>query len=68
MESIQVPDEDNVAVQVDMHEVQIHLKWPGYDLALPLNVARLVSDATAYLVEQVGGPLTTQQREQIRRQ
>jgi hypothetical protein len=65
MESIQVPDE--VAVQVDMHEVQIHLKWEGYDIALPLNVARMVSDATTHLVEQVGGPLTAQQREALER-
>lgn len=65
MESIQVPDE--VAVQVDMHEVQIHVKWNEYDIALPLNVARLVADATTHLVEQVGGPLTAQQREQLER-
>lgn len=64
MESIQVPDE--IAVQVDMHEVQIHLKWPGYDIALPLEVARLVADATTHLVEQVGGPITRQQAEEIR--
>jgi hypothetical protein len=65
MESIQVPDE--VAVQVDMHEVQIHLKWEGYDIALPLHIARLVSDATTHLVEQAGGPLTAQQREALDR-
>lgn len=59
MESIQVPDE--VAVQVDMHEVQIHLKWGDYDIALPLTVARLVADATTHLVEQVGGPLKPEQ-------
>lgn len=67
MESIQVPDEDQVAIQVDLHEVQIHVKWPDYDIALPLNVARLVADATTLLVEQVGGPLTDQQREQLER-
>jgi hypothetical protein len=61
MDSIQVPDE--VAVQVDMREVQIHLKWEGYDIALPLPVARLVADSTTYLVEQVGGPLTPEQAE-----
>ncbi len=61
MESIQVPDE--IAVQVDMNEVQIHLKWEGYDIALPLTVARLVADSTTYLVEQVGGPLTPEQVE-----
>jgi hypothetical protein len=66
MESIQVPDE--IAVQVDMNEVQIHLKWDQYDIALPLHVARLVSDATTHLVEQVGGELTRQQREQLERQ
>ncbi len=54
MESIQVPDE--IAVQVDMHEVQIHLKWENYDIALPLTVARLVSDATDRLIQSVGGP------------
>ncbi|MDQ2744958.1 MAG: hypothetical protein M3Z66_22055 [Chloroflexota bacterium] len=64
MESIQVPD--NVAIQVDMNEVQIHLKWPGYDIALPLMVARLVANDTAHLVEQVGGPMTTEQIEQLR--
>jgi hypothetical protein len=64
MESIQVPDE--VAVQVDMHEVQIHLKWAEYDIALPLHVARLVADATAHLVEQVGGPLTAQQEQELK--
>ena len=63
MESIQVPDE--VAVQVDMNEVQIHLKWDGYDMALPLHIARLVSDATTHLVEQVGGPLTAEQRREL---
>jgi len=57
MESIQVPDE--IAVQVDMHEVQIHLKWDNYDIALPLNVARLISDATDQLIERVGGPRPT---------
>lgn len=51
MQSIQVPDE--VAVQVDLHEVQIHLKWEGYDIALPVTVARLVADATTHLVERV---------------
>ncbi len=56
MESIQVPDQ--VAVQVDMREVQIHLKWNDHDIALPLPVARLVADATTHLVEQVDGPLT----------
>lgn len=65
MESIQVPDE--IAIQEDMHEVQIHLKWDQYDIALPLTVARLVADATTHLVEQVGGPLTAQQREELRR-
>jgi hypothetical protein len=65
MESIQVPDE--VAVQVDMHEVQIHVKWDEYDIALPLHIARLVADATTHLVEQAGGPLTAQQREQLER-
>ncbi|MGI8967624.1 MAG: hypothetical protein ACR2GA_00770 [Chloroflexota bacterium] len=54
MESSQVPDE--IAIQVDIHEVQIHLKWEGYDIALPLTVCRMVSESTAYLVEQVGGP------------
>ncbi len=54
MESIQVPDE--IAIQVDIHEVQIHLKWEGYDIVLPLTVCRMVSESTAYLVEQVGGP------------
>lgn len=53
MQSIQVPAE--VAVQVDLHEVQIHLKWGEYDMALPLTVARLVADATAKLVETVPG-------------
>jgi len=57
MESIQAPDQ--VAVQVDMHEVQVHVKWDGYDIALPLTVARLVSDATAQLVEWVDGPRTS---------
>lgn len=62
MESIQVPDE--VTIQVDMREVQIHLKWSQYDIAIPLDVARQLTIATDQLVEQVGGPLTT---EQVRR-
>jgi len=65
MTSIQVPDEDQVAVQVDMREVQIHLKWPDHDIAIPLNVARELADATTYLVEQVGGPLTRQQEREL---
>lgn len=63
MENIQVPDE--VAVQVNMNEVQIHLKWGEYDIALPLTVARLVADATTHLVEQVGGPLTPGQMREL---
>lgn len=59
MESIQVPDE--VAVRADMHEVQIHLSWSEYDIALPLHVARLVADTTTHLVEQVDRPIATQQ-------
>lgn len=59
MDSIQVPDE--IAIDVNMHEVQIHLKWQGYDIALPLHVARQISEATNYLVEQVGGPLTPEE-------
>lgn len=50
MESIQVPDE--VAVQVDMREVQIHVKWEEYDIALPLHIARLISDASTHLVQE----------------
>jgi hypothetical protein len=53
MESIQVPDQ--VAVQADMREVQIHVKWEGYDIALPVHVARLIADAAAQLVEQGPG-------------
>ena len=63
MNSIQVPDE--IAVQVDLHEVQVHLKWDDYDIALPLYVARQVSEATTHMVEQVGGPLTP---DEVRRQ
>jgi hypothetical protein len=54
MESIQVPDE--VTLRVDMHEVQLHLIWEEYDIALPLTVCRLVADNTRHLVQQVGGP------------
>lgn len=68
MQSIQVPDETGVAVQVDLHEVQIHVKWDEYDIAFPLNVARLVADSTTYLVQQVGGRLTERQREELRSQ
>lgn len=59
MESIQVPDE--VVVRVDMHEVQLHLAWNEYDIAIPLHVARQLSIATDQLVEQAGGPLTPDQ-------
>jgi hypothetical protein len=65
MENIQAPDE--VAVRVDLHEVQIHLTWPDYDIALPLHVARMVADATTHLVEDAGGPLTAQMREELER-
>lgn len=65
MNNIQVPDEDQVAVQVDMHEAQIHIKWPDHDIAIPLNVLRELTDATTYLVEQVGGPLTPQQKREL---
>lgn len=63
MESIQVPDE--VTVQVDMREVQIHLKWPQYDIAMPLHILRQLSIATDQLVEQVGGPLTADQAREV---
>ncbi|HZU11843.1 MAG TPA: hypothetical protein VFB58_03310 [Chloroflexota bacterium] len=56
MTSIQVPDQ--VEVDVNMHEVQIHLRFPDYDIAIPLHVCRQLSTATDYLVEQAGGPLT----------
>lgn len=65
-QSIQVPDTDNTAVRVDMNEVQIHLKFPGYDIAIPVDVARMLADATTYLVEQVGGPLTPGQVDDIK--
>lgn len=63
MENIQVPDE--VTLQVDMHEVQIHLKWPEYDIAIPLHVLRQLSTATDELVEQVGGPLTADEARRV---
>jgi hypothetical protein len=63
MNNVQVPDE--VAVQVDMREVQIHLTWDGHDIALPLHVARMVAEATTHLVEQVGGALTPEQRREL---
>lgn len=63
MESIQVPDE--VTVRVDMHEVQVHLSWPEYDIALPLHILRQLSTATDQLVEQVGGPLTAHQARRV---
>jgi hypothetical protein len=56
MESIQVPDE--VTIQVNMHEVQVHVIWPAHDIAFPLHVLRQLSIATDELVEQVGGPVT----------
>ena len=53
MENVQVPDQ--VAVQADMHEVQIHVKWDEYDIALPLHVARMVADQVTLLVERDPG-------------
>jgi hypothetical protein len=59
MESIQVPDE--VTVRADMHEVQVHLSWNQYDIAIPLHVARQLIITTDELVERAGGPLTPDQ-------
>jgi hypothetical protein len=63
MESIQVPDQ--VAVGADMHEVQVHVRWDEYDIALPVHVARLVADAAAQLVEGVGDRALEAQRERL---
>src|SRR5947209_20475240 len=52
METIQVADQ--VAIEVNLHEVQIHLKWDEYDIAIPLHVARQLAEGTDQLVEHVG--------------
>lgn len=63
MDSIQVPDE--VTIQVNMHEVQVHVIWEGYDIALPLHILRQLGTATDQLVEQVGGPLTADEARRV---
>jgi hypothetical protein len=63
MDSIQVPDQ--VAVRADMHEVQVHVRWDEYDIALPVHVARLVTDAAAQLVEGMGDRALAAQRERL---
>ena len=40
--------------EANYHEVQIHLKWEEYDIAIPLHVARQLAEATDQLVEHVG--------------
>ena len=52
METIQVADQ--VSVEANYHEVQVHLKWDEYDIAIPLHVARLLAETTGQLVEHVG--------------
>lgn len=63
MESIQVPDQ--VTIQVNMHEVQVHVIWEGHDIAIPLHVLRQLSTATDQLVEQVGGPVTADEARRV---
>jgi hypothetical protein len=63
MESIQVPDE--VTIQVNMHEVQVHVIWEGHDIAIPLHILRQLTTATDQLVEGVGGPLTADQARRV---
>jgi hypothetical protein len=52
MDTIQVAD--HVAVEANYREVQVHLKWDEYDIAIPLHVARQLAEVTDQLVEHVG--------------